>query len=160
MNATELAARLARLTDAENAAAVAATRGQTAAMVALDDLVATNGTERSNMASTEEHRRRVLDLERQTKSRALAVPTDPTRIKLALRARGEPVCLYGEDNADRRERLRLLMAEEGEDAYKHHGMDLDADEGDEDAKDKVSVDDGSLGMLHELISLYRARSFG
>lgn len=43
-------------------------------------------------------------------ARSLIVPTDDLEVRLGLRARSEPVCLFGEDAHDRRERLRFLMA--------------------------------------------------
>lgn len=43
-------------------------------------------------------------------ARAIHVPVDDDEVKLALRARSHPVCLFGEDVHDRRERLRALIA--------------------------------------------------
>lgn len=45
-------------------------------------------------------------------ARSLLVPTDDLEVRLGLRARSEPICLFGEDAYDRRERLRFLMANE------------------------------------------------
>lgn len=45
-------------------------------------------------------------------ARSLAVPTDDEEVRKALRKRAEPICFFGEDAHDRRERLRGLMAAE------------------------------------------------
>lgn len=41
------------------------------------------------------------------------MPTADADIKAKLRELGEPICLFGEGPADRRERLRLLIADLG-----------------------------------------------
>ncbi|RMZ07957.1 hypothetical protein D0864_01883 [Hortaea werneckii] len=52
---------------------------------------------------------------RKRKAAGLAVPTDDKRVRTELRARGEPITLFGERAEDRRERLRgiLLTEQEG-----------------------------------------------
>ena len=52
----------------------------------------------------------------------MAVPTDDTRVRSRLRELGEPITLFGEGPAERRDRLRNLLLDE-----------QDADGGDEDA---------------------------
>ena len=44
------------------------------------------------------------------RARSLAVPTDDKAVRAALRARGEPITLFGEREMERRERLRTLLA--------------------------------------------------
>lgn len=44
----------------------------------------------------------------------IAVPTDDARVRARLREMGEPITLFGEDLADRRDRLRQLMLDETE----------------------------------------------
>jgi len=44
------------------------------------------------------------------RARELAVPTNDNQVKLKLRDSGEPVCLFGEQAPERRERLRDVMA--------------------------------------------------
>lgn len=73
------------------------------------------------------------EMARKRKAAALAVPTDDLRVRTELRARGEPITLFGERKEDRRDRLRELMlrAQEG-------GADEDesmADVGEEDEED-------------------------
>ena len=61
----------------------------------------------------------------------MAVPTDDTRVRLRLRALGEPITLFGEGPADRRDRLRELMtdlAERQDAAAAALGVDLDMGE--------------------------------
>ena len=53
--------------------------------------------------------------ERKRKAAALAVPTDDGRVRARLREMGEPMTLFGEDAADRRDRLRHLMAAQDDD---------------------------------------------
>mmetsp|Transcript_17596 Transcript_17596/g.71160 ORF Transcript_17596/g.71160 Transcript_17596/m.71160 type:complete len:484 (+) Transcript_17596:798-2249(+) len=60
----------------------------------------------------QEHRQGLLDKQRE--ARALVLPTADADVRLELRNRGEPVCLFGEDAHDRRERLRALVLEEKE----------------------------------------------
>ena len=49
-----------------------------------------------------------------SQARLINVSTDDTEVKLQLREFGEPICLFGEDPADRRERLRQLLFVIGE----------------------------------------------
>lgn len=58
--------------------------------------------------------------DRKRRAAALIVPTADRDVRLRLRSMGEPITLFGEDSADRRDRLRSLLAhiaeEAGEDA--------------------------------------------
>ena len=58
------------------------------------------------------------EFERRKKARQINVSTDDGEIKKNLRHLGEPICLFGEGPADRRNRLRELLASLGEDAIK------------------------------------------
>ncbi|KAG6821436.1 hypothetical protein H0H93_010160 [Arthromyces matolae] len=54
----------------------------------------------------------ILDeLERKKKARNLAVPTDDNRVKSRLREIGEPITLFGERAADRRDRLIYVLSQ-------------------------------------------------
>ncbi|KAI9769635.1 MAG: hypothetical protein M1840_003872 [Geoglossum simile] len=58
---------------------------------------------------------------RRRRAAAIAVPTDDSRVRTRLRELGEPITLFGEGPADRRDRLRELLtqlaeAETGQDA--------------------------------------------
>ncbi|KAM3171900.1 hypothetical protein ACTXT7_015645 [Hymenolepis weldensis] len=52
-------------------------------------------------------------IELKKKARLIQVSTEDQEVKYYLRQLGEPICLFGEDAADRRERLRLLLAISG-----------------------------------------------
>ena len=52
--------------------------------------------------------------EREKAIKKTNVPTDDRLIKLRLRELGEPICFFGENVQDRRERLRRLLGERGE----------------------------------------------
>lgn len=58
------------------------------------------------------------EFERRKKARQINVSTDDSEVKKHLRQLGEPICLFGEGPADRRTRLRELLANVGEDAIK------------------------------------------
>ncbi|XP_058796104.1 U4/U6 small nuclear ribonucleoprotein Prp4 isoform X2 [Phymastichus coffea] len=58
------------------------------------------------------------EFERRKKARQINVSTDDSQVKKDLRHLGEPVCLFGEGPADRRNRLKELLASLGEDAIK------------------------------------------
>ncbi|XP_013418559.1 U4/U6 small nuclear ribonucleoprotein Prp4-like [Lingula anatina] len=56
--------------------------------------------------------------EKRKRARQIQVSTDDLEVKANLRQLGEPICLFGEGPADRRERLRALLADIGTDAIK------------------------------------------
>ena len=53
----------------------------------------------------------LADFEKRQKARKIAVSTDDKEVKATLRALGEPITLFGEDPADRRARLRQILAD-------------------------------------------------
>ena len=56
-------------------------------------------------------RRALLDeFERRKRARQIHVSTDDSEVKRRLRQRDEPICLFGEGPADRRNRLRDLLS--------------------------------------------------
>ncbi|XP_018324248.1 U4/U6 small nuclear ribonucleoprotein Prp4 [Agrilus planipennis] len=56
------------------------------------------------------------EFERRKKARQINVSTDDAEVKRNLRQLGEPICLFGEGPADRRNRLREILSCIGEDA--------------------------------------------
>ncbi|XP_034402387.1 U4/U6 small nuclear ribonucleoprotein Prp4 [Cyclopterus lumpus] len=56
--------------------------------------------------------------EQRRRARQITVSTDDTEVKAGLRALGEPIILFGEGPADRRERLRSVLSVVGPDALK------------------------------------------
>ncbi|KAF4518414.1 hypothetical protein B566_EDAN002067 [Ephemera danica] len=65
------------------------------------------------------------EFERRKKARQINVSTDDEEVKRNLRHLGEPICLFGEGPAERRSRLRDLVATLGEDAIKKKKDDDD-----------------------------------
>ncbi|KAG5647798.1 hypothetical protein DXG03_007720 [Asterophora parasitica] len=101
------------------------------------------GTERARLEN-----KVILDeLERKKKARNMAVPTDDNRVKARLREIGEPITLFGERAADRRDRLIYVLSQinaaRGDDA-----MHVDEEESSEsDEEEEEFYTPGSLELL-------------
>lgn len=78
-------------------------------------------------AEAESQAEALAEFERRKKARQIHVSTDDSEVKANLRHLGEPICLFGEGPAERRERLRQLLAILGEDAIKQRRGDLSQD---------------------------------
>lgn len=50
------------------------------------------------------------EFERRRKARLINVSTDDSEVKKSLRLQNEPICLFGEGPAERRRRLKELLA--------------------------------------------------
>ena len=76
------------------------------------------------------------EFERRKKVKAINVSTSDSEVKEDLRKLGEPICLFGEGPADRRNRLRELLGRLGEDAIKRRRIidDMTKEEVDEPEK--------------------------
>jgi U4/U6 small nuclear ribonucleoprotein PRP4 len=76
--------------------------------------------ETMEMEETESEAKQELleEFERRKKARQIHVSTDDGEVKAQLRQLGEPICLFGEGPADRRERLRQILAVIGLDSVK------------------------------------------
>ncbi|KAK0731172.1 WD40-repeat-containing domain protein [Lasiosphaeris hirsuta] len=76
--------------------------------------------------------------ERRRLAATIAVPTDDGRVRARLRELGEPVTLFGEGPADRRDRLRELLAEQAQNPGQENAdVDMkDAEEGDADGDEQ------------------------
>ena len=72
----------------------------------------------SKMPLTDSQMELLREIEMRRKARQITIPTDDKEIKLHLRRLGEPICLFGEGPAERRERLRDLVARKGYDQSK------------------------------------------
>ena len=57
----------------------------------------------------------LAEFDRRRRARTLTLPTDDIQVKLMLRRLNKPICLFGEDILDRRERLRTLLSQLNED---------------------------------------------
>ncbi|KAH7926028.1 WD40 repeat-like protein [Leucogyrophana mollusca] len=89
----------------------------------------------------------ILDeLERKKKARKLAVPTEDNRVKARLREIGEPITLFGERQADRRDRLIYVLSQinaaRGDDVQ----MDEESSDESEDEQEEFYTE-GSLELL-------------
>ncbi|KAF9576417.1 U4/U6 small nuclear ribonucleoprotein Prp4 [Mortierella alpina] len=126
------------------AAAAAATASPTPQSqgTTLDDLKVDNDYEHSDSSkrARDQHQEVLEMFERRKRARTVAVPTDDKKVREKLRELGEPVCLFGEDNMDRRSRLRELMAKdsviEGGDA-KMESEGEDEESGSDDEEEEV-----------------------
>ncbi|KAI7686444.1 U4/U6 small nuclear ribonucleoprotein Prp4 [Sarcoptes scabiei] len=84
------------------------------------------------------------ELERKRKARQIAVSTDDIEVRAHLRHLNQPMCLFGEGPADRRERLRQLLARIGEDAIKKNKDEDRSQEDKEPSKTWYHVGSDSL----------------
>ncbi|TFK39795.1 U4/U6 snRNP-specific spliceosomal protein [Crucibulum laeve] len=100
------------------------------------------GSERARMEN-----KVILDeLERKKKARTLAVPTDDTRVKARLREIGEPITLFGERAADRRDRLIYVLSQIN--AARGEDMQVDDDSADESEEEEEEFyTHGTLELL-------------
>lgn len=99
-----------------------------------------------------EHQAEVLaEFERRRRARQINVSTDDAEVRACLRALGEPVTLFGEGPAERRERLRNILSVVGPDALKKSKKD--------DEKSKKSREECQTTWYHEGPENLRAARF-
>uniref|UniRef100_A0A673AYS1 U4/U6 small nuclear ribonucleoprotein Prp4-like n=1 Tax=Sphaeramia orbicularis TaxID=375764 RepID=A0A673AYS1_9TELE len=72
---------------------------------------------------SERQQEALAEFERRRRARQITVSTDDAEVKAGLRALGEPITLFGEGPADRRERLRSILSVVGPDALKKSRKD-------------------------------------
>jgi len=95
----------------------ARTAEQLAAASAAGNIMTSSGDEEllslsaTTRESQEKHAQNLKALEAKHRARTVIVSTKDEEVKAALRAFGQPICLFGERQIDRRERLKLLIAE-------------------------------------------------
>ncbi|KAF9090078.1 hypothetical protein BGX23_006226 [Mortierella sp. AD031] len=117
----------------------------------LDDLKVDDKFELadSSKRARDQHMEVMEMFERKKRARTIAVPTDDKKVREKLRELDEPVTLFGEDNMDRRARLRHLMAKdanvEGGDERMASG-DEEGESGSEDEEEEVYTP-GSNSLL-------------
>ena len=85
------------------------------------------------------------EFERRRKVKSINVSTSDSDVKEDLRKLGEPICLFGEGPADRRNRLRELLGRLGEDVIKRRRIMDDMSKEDEDDR----VDKTEQTWYHE-----------
>jgi U4/U6 small nuclear ribonucleoprotein PRP4 len=113
--------------------------------VDFEDLVTKqlDPSDSSQTRTQAEHAALLISLDRATRSRQLAVPTNEVAIRVRLRELGEPMTLFGERPEDRRDRLRYVLSQIAE--AKGWELEKDAgaaqDEGGADGKDDSESDD-------------------
>ncbi|KAJ7308054.1 hypothetical protein JRQ81_008557 [Phrynocephalus forsythii] len=83
----------------------------------------------------------LAEFERRKRARQINVSTDDSEVKACLRALGEPITLFGEGPAERRERLRNILSVVGTDALKKTKK--------EDEKAKKSKEEYQQTWYHE-----------
>ncbi|KIJ65575.1 hypothetical protein HYDPIDRAFT_110694 [Hydnomerulius pinastri MD-312] len=99
------------------------------------------GSERARMEN-----KVILDeLERKKKARNMAVPTDDTRVKARLREIGEPITLFGERAADRRDRLIYVLSQIN--AARGDDIQMEEEESSESEDEEEFYTEGSLELL-------------
>ncbi|KAJ2312796.1 hypothetical protein IWW54_001886, partial [Coemansia sp. RSA 2705] len=83
------------------------------ANIDLDQIEEVLGEEdEQNLAdpALETRRRAMAEFDRKQLARSIAVPTNDAQVKETLRSHGHPICLFGEDAGDRRDRLRYVLS--------------------------------------------------
>ncbi|XP_075041546.1 U4/U6 small nuclear ribonucleoprotein Prp4-like [Mixophyes fleayi] len=83
----------------------------------------------------------LAEFERRKRARQINVSTDDSEVKACLRALGEPITLFGEGPAERRERLRNVLSVVGTDALKKTKKD--------EEKSKTSSEEYQKTWYHE-----------
>jgi U4/U6 small nuclear ribonucleoprotein PRP4 len=69
---------------------------------------------RTTGGDTENASQILAQLERKRFAQTIAVPTDDKKVRATLRQNGEPITLFGEGPAERRDRLRELLTQRAE----------------------------------------------
>ncbi|KAI5999333.1 WD40-repeat-containing domain protein [Pisolithus orientalis] len=99
------------------------------------------GSERARLEN-----KAILDeLERKKKARSMAVPTDDNRVKARLRELGEPITLFGERQADRRDRLIYVLSQIT--AARGDDVQMEEESEEESADEEEFYTPGSLELL-------------
>ncbi|KAI9236645.1 MAG: U4/U6 snRNP-specific spliceosomal protein [Podila humilis] len=147
----EAAARLAAAAAASPAGTPPGTGTSTPSRgTTLDDLKIDDKYELTdNSKRARDQQMEILEMfERKKRARTLAVPTEDRKVREKLREMGEPVCLFGEDNMDRRARLRELMAKEaGTDGGDEKMASADEESGSDDDEEEEVYTPGTDSLL-------------
>merc|ERR1719461_1739926 len=89
----------------------------------------------------------MAEFERRKRVRMINVSTDDAQVKKDLRQLGQPICLFGEGPAERRNRLKELLAELGEDAVKKRKIEEDEKaKEDREHEEKTWYHEGPAGL--------------
>ncbi|KAF9114967.1 hypothetical protein BGX27_009295 [Mortierella sp. AM989] len=107
---------------------------------ALDELKVDDKFEHSESSkrARDQHTEIMEMFEQRKRAWGIAVPTEDKKVREKLRELGEPQCLFGEDNMDRRARLRGLMAKDTADDGDEKMLSEDEEaESDSDEEEEV-----------------------
>lgn len=88
----------------------------------------------------------LAEFEKRKRARQIQVSTDDSEVKAHLRQLGEPICLFGEGPADRRERLRKLLAQIGADAIRKERVEALAEKKKKDEENITWYHEGSASL--------------
>ncbi|KAJ1961252.1 hypothetical protein GGI12_003346 [Dipsacomyces acuminosporus] len=141
----------------------------------IDEVVDITEEEALTGEALENRRKAMMEFERKRIARAIAVPTDDAKVKEALRANGHPICLFGEDAADRRARLRYILSkiaiqkqkegggEVGKEGAEMGGVEDEMAEEEEEEEEEEFYTEGSQDLLDSrrdiaMFSLCKAKS--
>jgi len=82
----------------------------------------------ATLREQELHAAALRSVEMKRRAREMAVATDDSQVRAQLREMGQPITLFGEREGERRERLRLLLAEKSFDAEELEALEARAKE--------------------------------
>src|SRR5689334_4878862 len=95
-------------------------------LVNLDDIPTDDPANYAHAAmSHDQHHKMLQELERKKMELSINVPTMDGQVRLRLRELQEPICLFGEGNVERRDRLRRLLLERLEQGEEEDWMEQD-----------------------------------
>ncbi|XP_047426403.1 U4/U6 small nuclear ribonucleoprotein Prp4 [Mugil cephalus] len=95
---------------------------------------------------SERQQEALAEFERRRRARQITVSTDDAEVKAGLRALGEPITLFGEGPADRRERLRSVLSVVGPDALKKSRKDEERAKRSQDECHQTWYHEGSASL--------------
>ncbi|KAI8821661.1 WD40-repeat-containing domain protein [Fimicolochytrium jonesii] len=112
--------------------------GATKGGLTLDDLEDEFEPADTTSRAQADHQAILEDFEKKRLARNLAVPTDDGRVRARLREEGEPITLFGEGPAERRDRLRSILAQK---LHDQPMMDVDESEDESDDEEKAEAEE-------------------
>ncbi|XP_061589529.1 U4/U6 small nuclear ribonucleoprotein Prp4 [Cololabis saira] len=104
---------------------------------------------------SERQQEALAEFERRRRARQITVSTDDAEVKAGLRALGEPITLFGEGPADRRERLRGILSVVGPDALKKSRKDEDRVKRSQDECQQTWYHEGTASLKEARLWLAR-----
>ncbi|KAJ1743108.1 hypothetical protein LPJ68_001321 [Coemansia sp. RSA 1086] len=105
----------------------------------IDEILDESQDQQLNDEALETRRRAMAEFDRKRIARTIAVPTNDMQVKEALRKYGHPICLFGEDAGDRRDRLRYILSKQAIERRNAGQEDISTKE--DDMENEVSSDE-------------------